>query len=67
MSKVRGVRFSSLEEKQLEEFLALNPYLDFSTLARIAIIQFINSPAIKLIPVKKMEAISKGEEYVRQP
>ncbi|MGE3263218.1 MAG: hypothetical protein AB7K68_15665 [Bacteriovoracia bacterium] len=51
MSKVRGVRFSESEEKLIEEFLRKNTLLDFSTLAKVAILEFIRKPQINLTPV----------------
>jgi hypothetical protein len=65
VSKVRGVRFSESEEKQVEEFLLNNPFLDFSTLARIAITEFIKKPMLSLVPVREIERIRKGEKDVR--
>lgn len=54
MGKVRGVRFSDEEEKLIEEFLRKNSLLDFSTLAKIAILDFIKKPQINLVPVGKL-------------
>lgn len=51
MGKVRGVRFSDKEERSIEEFLRKNPLLDFSTLAKIAILEFIKNPKINLIAI----------------
>jgi hypothetical protein len=53
MGKVRGVRFSDAEEKLIEEFLRKNTLLDFSTLAKIAILEFVKKPQINLTPVGK--------------
>lgn len=53
MSKVRGVRFSDQEEELIEEFLKRNPLIDFSTLSKIAILEFIKNPQISLVPVGK--------------
>ena len=47
----KAVRFSESEEKSIIEFLEKNPFLDFSTIARLAILNFIKNPEIKLIPV----------------
>jgi uncharacterized protein YggT (Ycf19 family) len=44
MSKVRGIRFTDKEEAQIEEFLIKNPLLDFSTMVRMAILEFIKNP-----------------------
>jgi hypothetical protein len=46
----KAVRFSDTEEKAIKEFLKRNPYFDFSTLARMAIISFIENPNLKLKP-----------------
>lgn len=51
MGKVRGVRFSDEDEKLIEEFLRKNSLIDFSTLAKVAILDFIKKPQIHLIPV----------------
>lgn len=51
MGKVRGVRFSDAEEKLIGEFLKKNTLLDFSTLAKVAILEFVKKPQINLTPV----------------
>lgn len=48
MSKTRTIRLNEEDEKLIDEFLQKNSILDFSTLARIAIKQFIQSPSITL-------------------
>ena len=48
----RAVRFSEQENKAIKEFLAQNPYFDFSTIARMAILNFIENPQIELTPSK---------------
>ena len=63
MSKVRGVRFSDEEEELIEEFLKRNPFIDFSTLSRIAILEFIKNPQINLIPVEK--SLKRENDHVR--
>lgn len=52
MSKVRGIRFTDKEESQIEEFLTKNPLLDFSTMAKLAIQEFIRKPTFSLNPIK---------------
>ncbi len=47
----KAVRFSENEEKQIIEFLEMNPFLDFSTSARLSIMKFIEHPEIKLNPI----------------
>lgn len=51
MSKVRGIRFNNKEESLVEEFLNENPLIDFTTLAKIAILEFVKRPQITLRPV----------------
>jgi hypothetical protein len=51
MGKVRGIRFTDKEERSIEEFLRKNPLLDFSTFAKIAILEFIKNPKINLIAI----------------
>ena len=53
MGKVRGVRFTDREESLIDEFLKKNPLIDFSTLAKIAILEFVKNPQISLVPVLK--------------
>jgi hypothetical protein len=52
VSKTRAIRFSEQEEKQIEEFLGSNPFFDFSTLARMAILAFIKAPKMSLKPIR---------------
>lgn len=51
MAKVRGVRFTEQEETLIEEFLRKNPFFDFSTLSKVAILEFIKKPSINFTPV----------------
>ncbi|MBX3018776.1 MAG: hypothetical protein KF767_12865 [Bdellovibrionaceae bacterium] len=53
MSKVRGIRFNAKEDALVEEFLASNPLIDFTTLAKISILEFIKKPQINLHAVGK--------------
>ncbi len=62
MSKTRAIRFSDSEEKMIEEFLRTNSFFDFSSLARTAILAFIQDPKVQLTPVKKKQTTNrKGE------
>jgi dolichyl-phosphate-mannose--protein O-mannosyl transferase len=63
MGRVRGIRFSDKEEARIKEFLFKNPLLDFSTLAKVAIFEFIKNPQIKLIPIEK--ALEQEDDDVR--
>lgn len=51
MSRPRAIRFSKEEEKLIEEFLKRNPFFDFSTLGKTAILNFIKNPTVSIIPV----------------
>jgi hypothetical protein len=63
MSKnVRTVRFDDKQEKRIEEFLGRNPFLDFSSLTRMAVDQFIQKPTVKIQPVKSKKASLKDKE-----
>jgi hypothetical protein len=64
MSKVRGVRFSAEEELLIEQFLKINPVFDFSTLAKLAILEFVRKPHLHLKPVGSRQD-AKGVKNVR--
>ncbi len=49
----KAVRFSDEEDKAIKEFLKNNPFLDFSTLTRLALSKFLESPELQLKPNKK--------------
>lgn len=55
----KAVRFSEKEDKAIKEFLKNNPYFDFSTIARIAILNFIENPSLKLKPAKMKKEAEK--------
>ena len=63
MSKVRGIRFNEKEEAMVEEFLKKNPLLDFTTLAKIAILEFIKAPQISLRAISGK--VKKGVRHER--
>jgi hypothetical protein len=63
MGKVRGVRFTVKEDALIEEFLRINPMIDFSTLAKISILDFVKRPQINLRAVGK--AAKKEARNVR--
>lgn len=56
----KAVRFNDKEENAIKDFLHKNPYFDFSTLARMAIINFIEKPELKL------KAISLNSDAMEQ-
>jgi len=44
----RTVRFNPEEVKRIDHFLQQNHFLDFSSLARLAICQFIENPSVTI-------------------
>lgn len=52
MANPRAIRFTDHEQELIEEFLKNNPLFDFSSLARMAILDFIHNPKVKIRPVK---------------
>lgn len=61
LMSTKAVRFSEKEDKKITEFLEINPFLDFSTLARLSIMKFIEQPEIKLNPIKKTENTTRSK------
>lgn len=49
---MKAIRLSEKEEQVINEFLERNPFFDFSSLARTALLAFIENPQLNLIPVK---------------
>jgi len=64
MAKTKAIRISDREEELIQRFLKQNPFFDFSTLARTAILSFIENPEIKLIPVKPKKRKRQEHPYV---
>ncbi|MFT6631939.1 MAG: hypothetical protein ACJAS4_001900 [Bacteriovoracaceae bacterium] len=58
----RAVRFSEQENEAIKTFLEKNPYFDFSTIARMAILKFIENPQIEFTP----STITKKENTNQQ-
>lgn len=52
MAKTRAIRFTDQEEKLIQEFLKQNPFFDFSSLARAAIVKFVQEPTLNLKAIK---------------
>ncbi len=49
MSKsARTVRFDEKDIKRIDEFLRENSFLDFSSLTRLALDQFIKNPSVQI-------------------
>lgn len=62
MSKTRAVRLDNFEVQGIDDFLKRNPFFDFSTLARTAIMSFIQNPSVEIRPIKRtqLKAAQKG-------
>ena len=61
-SVTRTVRFNKSEAALIDRFLTENPFLDFSTIARLAISQFIQNPTLPIKPVPKQRSPQKKSE-----
>ena len=48
---VKALRLPKKDWEQIERFLELNPFFDFSTLARVSISEFIKNPKLDLVGV----------------
>ena len=48
MTVSKALRFSDDEYRQIQQFLDKNPFFDFSTLARVAILEFIRNPKLEI-------------------
>lgn len=54
------MRFSDEEERLIDEFLEKNQMFDFSTLARLSILNFIKNPELKLNAVVSATEVKKA-------
>ncbi len=64
----RTVRFKEPEVRLIDEFLKRNAFFDFSSLTRIAVMEFIKQPTVQITPVgTKAAAVSRSKEPVGQP
>lgn len=61
MAKTRAIRFSERDEALIAKFLEENEIFDFSTLARIAILNFIANPSVSFRPVKNLGQTKKAK------
>ena len=63
--KIRTVRFTEEDIKLIESFLQKNYFFDFSTLARVAIRNFIENPQLQIESVSKIKNNEKKDnQYV---
>lgn len=65
MSKnVRTVRFDDKQLKRIEEFLKRNEFLDFSSLTRMAVDQFMRNPTVQIQPVSTIKKNNQNREQL---
>ena len=57
----RTIRFNEKDLRDIEKFLSQNSIFDFSSLARIAIRKFIESPNIEVRGIKDKISYSKKD------
>ncbi len=60
--KTRTARFSERELERIEQFLKQNPFLDFSTLVRVAVSSFIENPSLVVKPLTQKKPVSLKEK-----
>ena len=65
-TKPHTVRFSEREERKIQAFLKINPFLDFSSMARIAIEQFIEDPHLTISPLTDQPKHKKEKNDAKQ-
>ena len=61
----RAVRFSEQENEAIKTFLEKNPYFDFSTIARMAILKFIENPQIEFTPSVIVKTKNENQQEVQ--
>lgn len=59
--KTRTARFSDKELERIQIFLDQNPFLDFSTLVRLAVSNFIENPSLIIKPLITVNNILPNE------
>ena len=57
----RTVRFKKGETEQIDLFLMENPFFDFSSLTRVALVQFIQDPKLPLKGIPRLIDKDKHE------
>lgn len=63
MTKTKAIRLSESEDRLIEEFLRKNPFFDFSSLARTAILKFIEDPRLSFTAVKTPKRSKREAEH----
>jgi hypothetical protein len=51
VGKTRAVRLSDEESRRVDQFIKLNPFFDFSSLVRTALMEFIAAPRLQIRPL----------------
>ena len=68
ITTTRTVRFPPEELQDIETFLKKNKFLDFSTLSRLAIAEFIRNPKLEINPIvernQKTKTLRLGDANV---
>ncbi len=61
----RTIRFNSEDIELIDEFLDKNTFLDFSSLTRLALMEFIKNPKLQITPIepRKHRAVSKAKDH----
>lgn len=59
---VKTIRFKRIEIEAINSFLKENPGLDFSTMARLAIDQFLTDPTLKALNKNKFKNEKSGNK-----
>ena len=57
---VKTIRFDKQDIKDIEKFLHQNPLIDFSTLVRMSVQNFIKNPDFKLNSISESK---RGQKY----
>ena len=56
----KAIRLNPKDDALIAEFLSANPFFDFSSLARTAILSFIRQPTISITPINPaVEKVAK--------
>jgi hypothetical protein len=61
----RTIRFKKDELDLIEKFLAKNPFFDFSSLTRIAVVEFVKNPPIQIVGVQARELVKEKRTPTR--
>lgn len=62
MALTKAIRLSASEMDSISEFLRQNPFFDFSSLARTAILNFIQNPTVSIRPlVRPVGSVEKEQ------